>query len=258
MNCFLRESGVEPVAGRVDGDDPLRPQPAGPSSARWPTAHRSAITGSARASRSGRAKRSAAPNWPGWSATELAAATRHRRRPDAFGGLVEDSAGQERPFLERLPVTGTVDPWHAPNPFLAAEQAVRFGHPFHPAPKASGGFDGDGSRALRPRARRVVPAPLAGRRPGAASAEDRLGHRPVARPAAGAVRRRRRPARRPVRATWPLLPCHPWQAGVPRRPAGGGRADGRRPAGRPRAARVRRVTPPPPSARCGIRRPAGS
>src|SRR5207253_1436612 len=59
---------------------------------------------------------------------------------DAFLVLTGDSATKTQLFLERLPITGTVDPWHAPNPFLAAEQSIRFGHPFHPAPKASPGF----------------------------------------------------------------------------------------------------------------------
>ncbi len=54
--------------------------------------------------------------------------------------FVADSVTKSRTFLERLPVTGTVDPWHAPNPFVAAEQSLRIGHPFHPAPKASLGF----------------------------------------------------------------------------------------------------------------------
>ena len=172
-------------------------------------------------------------------------AGRRQRRQDA--GSSSSACRSPGPSTRGTPRTRSWPP----------SRACAFGHPFHPAPKASVGFDRRRRRALRPRARRVVPAALAGGRPRAAG-RGPAAHRPVARSAAGAVRRGRRPrsaARGPPgrccpaipgrRSTWPRL-------------AGGGRADRRRSAGGPRAARPRRCTPPPRSARCGTRRPAGS
>jgi siderophore synthetase component len=113
-------------------------------------------------------------------------------------------------FLERLPITGTVDPWHAPNPFLAAEQSVRFGHPFHPASKASLGFTHADLNQYAPEVGASFPLRWLAVDP-ELIAEDRLDtvrslDPPPALCDAAAAQLGS------GRATWPLLPCHPWQA----------------------------------------------
>jgi len=130
---------------------------------------------------------------------------------DGFLALTGDSVTKTQLFLERLPITGTVDPWHAPNPFLAAEQSVRFGHPFHPAPKASVGFTTADLDRYAPEAGASFPLHWLAADPELV-AEDRLDtvrslDPPPALCDAAAAQLGS------GRATWPLLPCHPWQAG---------------------------------------------
>jgi siderophore synthetase component len=133
--------------------------------------------------------------------------------------LIDDSAGKTQHILESLPITGTVDPWHAPNPFLAAEQSVRFGHPFHPAPKTSLGFTVGDVDHFAPEVGAAFPLHWLAVDPDLL-AEDRLptvrslDPPPTVSDAAAALL-----GPGEGRATWPLLPCHPWQAahlaGVP-------------------------------------------
>lgn len=208
VNCFLRESGVEPVLVGSTATIPFaRSGRAVVASMayRSPTGHHRFRPGFTL--RTGEAV----------NCTDLAALVARELSDgdagpgeDAFAGLVADSAAKTHLYLERLPVTGTVDPWHGPNPFLAAEQSLRAGHPFHPAPKASPGFSpGDVERyapelgasfplcwfAVDPRrlhedrlrtVRSLDPPPALGDAAAAALGRDR--------------------------AAWPLLPCHPWQA----------------------------------------------
>jgi siderophore synthetase component len=131
-------------------------------------------------------------------------------RREAFSAAVKDSAAKTRLFLERIPATGTVDPWHAPNPFLAAEQGLRLGHPFHPAAKASNGFTSGDLERYAPELGATFPLHWLAVDP-ELLAEQRLDTvRSLDPPpalsdaAAGQLG--------PARATWPLLPCHPWQA----------------------------------------------
>jgi siderophore synthetase component len=146
----------------------------------------------------------------GWGELARLVAAELAPDDDAFGALVEDSTTKARLFLERLPVTGAVDPWHDPNPFLAAEQGVRFGHPFHPAPKASGGFGLDDVERYAPELGASFPLHWLAVDPTLLD-EQRL---PIVRsldppPALSDAAAARLGG---VRATWPLLPCHPWQA----------------------------------------------
>jgi staphyloferrin B synthase len=124
--------------------------------------------------------------------------------------LVADSMAKTKLFLERLPVTGTVDPWHDHNPFLAAEQAVRFGHPFHPAPKASGGFALTDAEGYAPEVGASFPLHWLAVDPELLEEERlpsvrSLDPSPALSDAVGA-------RLGGARASWPLLPCHPWQA----------------------------------------------
>lgn len=136
---------------------------------------------------------------------------------DAFAALTGESAAKTQHFLERLPVTGTVDPWHAPNPFLAAEQGVRFGHPFHPAPKASVGFSAADLDHYAPEVGASFPLHWLAVDPDLL-AEDRLDTvrsldpPPAVCDAAAALLGARSATSGAGRATWPLVPCHPWQA----------------------------------------------
>src|SRR5205807_4021162 len=103
-----------------------------------------------------------------------------------------------------------VDPWHAPNPFLAAEQSLRLGHPLHPAAKASSGFTMADLERYAPELGASFPLHWLAVDPELV-AEERLevvrslDPPPALCDAAGA----RLGA---ARAAWPLLPCHPWQA----------------------------------------------
>jgi siderophore synthetase component len=131
-------------------------------------------------------------------------------REDAFVASVDDSMTKTRSFLERLPVTGTVDPWQAPHPFLAAEHSLRLGHPLHPAAKASDGFSAADLESYAPELGASFPLHWLAVDPELV-AEDRLATvRSLDPPpalcdaAAGELGG--------ARATWPLLPCHPWQA----------------------------------------------
>ena len=206
VNCFLRESAVEPVQVGSTVTIPLvRTKRAVVAS----VLHHSAI-GHHRF-RPGFSLRTGDGLAPGDLAT-LIAAELDCAEPasDAFRGLVADGAGKTRLFLERLPLTGTIDPWHAPNPFLAAEQGLRFGHPLHPAAKASPGFTAADLDRFAPELRASFGLHWLAVDPALVD-EDRL---PTVRsldppPAlcdAAAAQLG------PSRATWPLLPCHPWQA----------------------------------------------
>ncbi|HYH49155.1 MAG TPA: IucA/IucC family protein, partial [Acidimicrobiia bacterium] len=208
VNCFLRESGVEPVLVGATATIPF-------------TRSRRAVVGSMayhspighHRFRPGFTLRTGEPV----KRAELAALIARELSPEGatseaegFAGLVADSAAKSRLFLERLPVTGTVDPWHAPNPFLAAEQSLRVGHPFHPAPKASAGFSADDVERYAPELGASFPLCWFAVDPRRLQ-EDRLGtvrslDPPTALGDAAAALLGR------DRAAWPLLPCHPWQA----------------------------------------------
>lgn len=206
VNCFLRESGVEPV---LVG-----------STVTIPFAHtgRAVVASLAYHSSLGHHRFRAGFTLRTGEALgraqlveliagELGAAG---AAADSFAGLVADSAAKSRTFLERLPVTGTVDPWHAPNPFLAAEQSLRVGHPFHPAPKASAGFSAGDLDRYAPELGASFPLHWLAVDPGCLEESRLTTVRSLDPPpalcdaAAGELGRER--------ATWPLLPCHPWQA----------------------------------------------
>lgn len=211
LNCFLRESAAEPV---VVGSTITIPFPRTGRTVVGSLAYRSAAghhrfrpgftlrTGEAVAP-ADLARLVAAEAGPAAGSPSAAA-------PDGFAALVEDSTAKTRLFLERLPVTGTVDPWHDHNPFLAAEQAVRFGHPFHPAPKASGGFGLADLERYAPELGASFPLHWLAVDPelldeGRLPTVRSLDPPPALSDAAGA-------RLGGTRATWPLLPCHPWQA----------------------------------------------
>jgi staphyloferrin B synthase len=215
VNCFLRESATEPVLVGSTATIPFartRRAVIGSLSHRSPIGHHRF--------RPGFTLRTGEPI----GATELAelvmaelGAPMPEAAGDAFGALVGESATKTRHFLERLPVTGTVDPWHAPNPFLAAEQGVRFGHPFHPAPKASVGFTAADLDRYAPEAGASFPLHWLAVDP-TLLAEDRLDSvrsldpPPAVCDAAAALLGSRSSTPGMERAAWPLLPCHPWQA----------------------------------------------
>jgi siderophore synthetase component len=209
VNCFLRESGTEPVLVGSTITVPFartRRAVVGSLAYHSPIGHHRFRPGFTL--RTGDAI----------DATELArlitaelASDVAPAGHDAFATLTEDSVTKTQLFLERLPITGTVDPWHAPNPFLAAEQSVRFGHPFHPAPKASLGFTADDLDHYAPEVGASFPLHWLAVDPELIG-EDRLDtvrslDPPPALCDAAAAQLGS------GRATWPLLPCHPWQAG---------------------------------------------
>jgi siderophore synthetase component len=217
VNCFLRESAVEPVVVGSTMTIPFaRTGPAVVGS----LAYRSAMghhrfrpgftlrTGEA-VGRAELARLVAAE----LTLPEMLAPPEMRSvaaSAEAFCAAVADSAGKCRHFLERFAVTGTADPWQDPNPFLAAEQSVRFGHPFHPAPKASGEFDAGDVERYAPELGASFPLHWLVVDP-ALLDEQRL---PTVRsldppPALSDAAAARLDG---VRATWPLVPCHPWQA----------------------------------------------
>src|SRR5947209_10330817 len=118
VNCFLRESGVEPVLVGSTVTIPFtRTGRAviGSLAYHSPIGHHRFRPGFTL--RTGEGLRS--PDLARLIAAEL---DPDDAGPGGFAPLVADSAAKTRLFLEGLPLTGTVDPWHAPNPFLAAEQ----------------------------------------------------------------------------------------------------------------------------------------
>jgi siderophore synthetase component len=207
VNCFLRESGVEPVRVGSTVTIPFartRRAVVGSLAYHSPIGHHHFRPGFTL--RTGEALTSAdlARLVSAELSTDGDAAAR------AFSDLVANGAAKTRLFLERLPVTGTVDPWHAPNPFLAAEQGLRLGHPLHPAAKASPGFTDADAERYAPELGASFPLHWLAVDP-ELLVEERLGtvrslDPPPALGDAAAARLG------PGRAAWPLLPCHPWQA----------------------------------------------
>ncbi|MDQ1514927.1 MAG: staphyloferrin synthase [Actinomycetota bacterium] len=211
VNCFLRESDVDPV---LVGSTMTIPFARTGRAVIGSVAYHSAV-GHHRF-RPGFSLRTGEGLGPSdlarLVAAELAAddeagpsGSRHR-----FVAAVDDSIVKTRSFLERLPVTGTVDPWQAPHPFLAAEHSLRLGHPLHPAAKASDGFSAADLESYAPELGASFPLRWLAVDPELV-AEDRLATvRSLDPPpalcdaAAGELGG--------ARATWPLLPCHPWQA----------------------------------------------
>ena len=215
VNCFLRESATEPVLVGSTVTIPFvrtRRAVIGSLAYRSPMGHHRF--------RHGFTLRTGEP-MDATALAELVTAELGAGMPaaahDAFAALTGESAAKTQHFLERLPVTGTVDPWHAPNPFLAAEQSVRLGHPFHPAPKASVGFTTADLDRYAPEVGASFPLHWLAVDPELV-AEDRLDTvrsldpPPAVCDAAGALLGARSSTSGAGRATWPLLPCHPWQA----------------------------------------------
>jgi siderophore synthetase component len=216
VNCFLRESGTEPV---LVGSTVTIPFAGTRRAVVGSLAHRSPM-GHHRF-RPGFTLRTGEPIGAAELAELVAAELGAGMSPAAhevFSALTGESVAKTQLFLERLPVTGTVDPWHASNPFLAAEQSVRFGHPFHPAPKASVGFTAADVDRYAPEAGASFPLHWMAVDPDLL-AEDRLSTvrsldpPPAVCDAAAALLGARSSAPGAGRAAWPLLPCHPWQAG---------------------------------------------
>ena len=206
VNCFLRESGVDPVLVGSTVTIPFaRTGRAVVASLAYssPLGHHRLRPGFTL--RTGEAVGRA--DLARLVATELGAGDPAVK---AFEAFVADSAVKSRAFLERLPVTGTVDPWHAPNPFVAAEQSLRVGHPFHPAPKASLGFTPDDLERYAPELGASFPLHWFAVDPdrlqeGRMATVRSLDPPPALSDAAATQLGGER-------ATWPLLPCHPWQA----------------------------------------------
>ncbi|MEU4576818.1 IucA/IucC family siderophore biosynthesis protein [Nonomuraea sp. ATR24] len=149
----------------------------------------------------GRPERLDAGAWHPLTSAELvrlAEAELGAGRNDEFAGQVAASREAVAAILRaRAEAVPPADPW------LASEQALVYGHPFHPSPKARGG---DGWLAYAPEAHAEFPLRLLGVRDDAAAEEgdvralDALGEAPPG---------------------YRLLPAHPWQLGLLRPPLGG-------------------------------------
>lgn len=105
----------------------------------------------------------------------------------------------------------TADPWSSARGvrrFIAAEQSLVFGHPFHPAPK-SGDLSGrGGAEPYRPELGARFQLEYFALAP-ELLLEDALGDAVLICPEARRAAARELPA---GAAHWPLLPVHPWQA----------------------------------------------
>ncbi|MDP9402455.1 MAG: IucA/IucC family protein, partial [Actinomycetota bacterium] len=225
LNAYLRETGIalDPVRSTSAAPDPQAMTVALPRTRAWLAVLPTSLspTGHHRFS----------PSWwssfgDGWQpvtgtrvidllVSEVAAADgdedRRTARRERLLSQISDSVARTTYFLTaelsgrvRPPVPGSADA------FIAAEQALRTGHPFHPTPKSAQGLDGgDVERfapelgvafrlhwlAVDPELAATVTIdesadlpPLESVRPEALA---RLGGR---------------------RDEWPLLPVHPWQA----------------------------------------------
>ena len=215
VNCFLRESATEPALVGSSVTIPFartRRAVVGSLAYRSPIGHHRFRPGFTLRTGEPLGSAELAKLVTAELAPDIAPAAR-----DAFSGLTTESAGKTQYFLERLPVTGTVDPWHAPNPFLAAEQSLRFGHPFHPAAKASVGFTDADLDHYAPEVGASFPLHWFAVDP-ELIAEDRLDTvrsldpPPALCDAAATLLGASPTSSGAGRATWPLLPCHPWQA----------------------------------------------
>ena len=131
-------------------------------------------------------------------------------RRAALCAQVEDSAAKTERYLEHCLADGDGSLLHAPDPFLAAEQGLLLGHPFHPAAKASEGFDDEDLERYAPEMRASFPLHWLAAAPHLV-AEERLDDGPPLDPPED-VRRAAAARLEDGRSAWPLLPCHPWQA----------------------------------------------
>jgi L-2,3-diaminopropanoate---citrate ligase len=95
--------------------------------------------------------------------------------------------------------------------FLAAERSIVFGHPFHPAPKSSSLHDRADLERYRPELSASFQLHYFAVSPEWVVEDALSGARELV-PAD--VRREASERTGPSRGDWPLLPCHPWQAGV--------------------------------------------
>jgi siderophore synthetase component len=107
-----------------------------------------------------------------------------------------------------------LDP-EAPGAFLAAEQRVLLGHPFHPTPKSSEGFTAEDLERYAPELGASFPLHYLAVRPELIREDFIHGSRERILPASVHSEVAARWAA--LRQGWSLLPCHPWQADALRR-----------------------------------------
>jgi siderophore synthetase component len=143
-------------------------------------------------------------------AAELAAADPDRpraaARQAALCAQIADSAAKCELYLERRLAEGD----HPAGTFLTAEQGLLLGHPFHPAAKASEGFGAADLDRYAPELRASFPLHWLAVAPDLMEEhrlDDRISLDPPAVVASAAADRLAA-----GQSTWPLLPCHPWQA----------------------------------------------
>lgn len=113
---------------------------------------------------------------------------------------VERALQNQRPRL---------DP-NAEDGFLAAEQALVFGHPFHPTPKSSAGFSHAHLEHYAPEFGASFPLHYFAASPDLVMEDFLPGMREGVVPAA--IQARAFDFLGSARRNWVLLPCHPWQA----------------------------------------------
>jgi len=127
---------------------------------------------------------------------------------------VGDSVARSARYIDRhqagAPARDTPGLLDAPDPSLAAEQGLAFGHPFHPTPKVTGGFDDDDVERYAPEMGATFPLWWFAAPPALVAREQVPGLDAVAAPAD--VVRQARERLGPGRDGWVLVPCHPWQA----------------------------------------------
>ncbi len=146
-------------------------------------------------------------------AAEEADAGRRERRQRALLAQVADSVARTTRYVSAAAQAPSA-PTSPTGAFLAAEQGISTGHPFHPTPKSAEGFSEDDLARYAPELGAVfslhwfavAPAALVEERVGGAVLDPPVLDPPVT--VTASARRRLRPDQ----VDWPLLPVHPWQA----------------------------------------------
>lgn len=143
-------------------------------------------------------------------ASEEAEPVVRERRMDALLRHIQNSVDKTALYLDR---SAQREPWpsdgEGPSAFLAAEQRILFGHPFHPTPKSSEGFTPSDLEQYAPELGATFPLHYLAASPELIEEDFLPGAGENVLPAA--VREEAAALLTSTRGGWSLLPCHPWQ-----------------------------------------------
>jgi siderophore synthetase component len=140
---------------------------------------------------------------------------RHRSRE--LLSQIFNSIDKTALYVERYPRVSKALDTEAPGAFIAAEQRILLGHPFHPTPKSSEGFTAGDLDRYAPELGASFQLHYLAVMPELVREDFLPGAREEVLPVDACSEAPRRSA---VRPGWCLLPCHPWQAAALRQTPG--------------------------------------